>query len=293
LGVGGDPATSAGVIGGNVPGVVVTTTYAATHGIDADVLIRADGGGGGLFVRDFPQSGVSRDAVPRGRRIFLIDFDDDFDARAREAVRGRLAAYAAAGWDVPVRPAPDREAVVVGRPPRMTGTPRARTSSPGKSRPGPARPSRGEAGHPTGTGTTPPRPTPTRIVPRYPVGPAMIDITGNTVEDPNAYAETPIIQVTAESLSNRRTKETAETAEPVDAETDASADTRNAVNPSGNPGNDVRRKTPDAITLDEARDGRDSAPEPTTISPNPAARSLSRPTGYSGTHKPRRKGGHT
>ena len=79
-------------------GEVVTVTYAARRGVgDADVLVRADGGGGPPAAKDFPPEG----AGGTERRVFLVDFDDDFDAPARHDTRRRLAGYAARGWDVP------------------------------------------------------------------------------------------------------------------------------------------------------------------------------------------------
>ena len=56
---------------------IVTTTYAAHNGIDADILVRADGGTLPMRFKGFPRPA---DACHAGR-LYLIDYDDDIHPR--------------------------------------------------------------------------------------------------------------------------------------------------------------------------------------------------------------------
>jgi len=74
----------------------VTLAHAAKFGIEADVVIRADGGTGRMRVNGF---------VPPQRPIvasdcLVIDIADQFDAHAQRDSRHRLDDYRAWGWQI-------------------------------------------------------------------------------------------------------------------------------------------------------------------------------------------------
>jgi hypothetical protein len=78
----------------NVPGgVIVTVTHAHTHGIDADVLIRATGGAGPLEVKIHPKE---RDTPQPG--LVVIDVVDTLDGQARIDTYRRAEDYCRKGW---------------------------------------------------------------------------------------------------------------------------------------------------------------------------------------------------
>jgi hypothetical protein len=80
--------------------LVVTAVVAASRGLGADVLVRADGGEWSLRVEGFPPAldgGENRD-------VLLVDFADDFDRQAAHDTGRRRRDYQARGWEV--RPAP-------------------------------------------------------------------------------------------------------------------------------------------------------------------------------------------
>jgi hypothetical protein len=79
---------------GEDPGVammpaVVTTAYAATHGVPADVIISAVGTEWPVRIRGFPGR-RGRTAPPE---MLLIDFVDAFDPRAARDAERRVADY--------------------------------------------------------------------------------------------------------------------------------------------------------------------------------------------------------
>jgi hypothetical protein len=69
-------------------GTIVTQVRAATGGVDADIIIRADGDGGTLVLRKFPPR------ADEGRKdIRLIDIADLHDGGPTPNIRRRLHAY--------------------------------------------------------------------------------------------------------------------------------------------------------------------------------------------------------
>ncbi|MDB5320478.1 MAG: hypothetical protein JWN40_2109 [Phycisphaerales bacterium] len=89
------PVTTAEPVGISGPtGMIVTFMWAALHGIDADVVIRADGGSTNFPLKGFPPA---KEACSSGR-VFFIDIADDFDNQAARASRHRLQDYRRRGW---------------------------------------------------------------------------------------------------------------------------------------------------------------------------------------------------
>ena len=75
--------------------VIATLVAAATVGnLAPQVLIRTDGGQGGLELRGFPP----RASQPQ--EIVLIDFDDEFDQQARRDFRSRVEVYRSQGFAI-------------------------------------------------------------------------------------------------------------------------------------------------------------------------------------------------
>ena len=70
---------------------IITLSRAASEGVDADVLLRADGGDWNLERIGWPPS-------RHPGSYYLVDFDDRFDDRARRETRQRLNDYRAHGW---------------------------------------------------------------------------------------------------------------------------------------------------------------------------------------------------
>lgn len=81
---------------------IVTLTYAATHGIAADVLIRGDAGTTAMDLPGFPAAAPAA----RAGRAYLIDIDhaDPTDRRDSNELRCRLRDYQSRGWIVRDRP---------------------------------------------------------------------------------------------------------------------------------------------------------------------------------------------
>ena len=79
----------------NTGRIIVTTSYAATHGIRADVLVRASGTDSPLRVKGFPAPDIDK-----GREPLLIDFDDSCQFLATEDTRRRLHDYRRRGMTV-------------------------------------------------------------------------------------------------------------------------------------------------------------------------------------------------
>jgi hypothetical protein len=80
--------------------VIVTLVAAAKRqSLDADVLVRADGGPGPLGLNSFPP----RRVFP-GSTVLVVDFADDFDALARRNTGSRVEWYESNGWLVAGRP---------------------------------------------------------------------------------------------------------------------------------------------------------------------------------------------
>jgi hypothetical protein len=76
-------------------GRVVTLVFAALHGIEAGVLLRATGGRGKLWLDGFPpEKGVTA-GVP-----LVIDVNDDCDAQARMDTEVRVRDYREQRWAV-------------------------------------------------------------------------------------------------------------------------------------------------------------------------------------------------
>ena len=75
-----------------VANILTVMRAAACKTIDADVLIRADGGWG-----DFPVKGFPPRSPELNREVWLVDLNDKFDPTA---TRLRLRDYAARGWNV-------------------------------------------------------------------------------------------------------------------------------------------------------------------------------------------------
>ena len=78
--------------GGGHIGSIVTLAYAARHGIDADVVVRCDGGGAFQIPGFPPERGDAAECR------LLVDVTDDFDDRARRDARQRSADYVRRGW---------------------------------------------------------------------------------------------------------------------------------------------------------------------------------------------------
>lgn len=76
-------------------GWIVTQVYAALHGMEAGVRVRATGGWGKLRLRDFPPEGDITAGVP-----LVIDVADDFDEQARKDTELRVRDYREQGWTV-------------------------------------------------------------------------------------------------------------------------------------------------------------------------------------------------
>ena len=92
--IAGDPDTA-------LPAKAVVTLVAAAEklSVDADVLVRADGGPGPLDLRSFPPGRV----FP-GSAVLVLDLNDDFDSGARRNTGGRVEWYDGRGWPVSGRP---------------------------------------------------------------------------------------------------------------------------------------------------------------------------------------------
>lgn len=75
---------------------IVTLTYAMADGIEADVLIRGDGGTFPMNLPGFPPDAVTA----RAGRVYLIDFDDAEanDPRGANDFAGRVRDYQGRGW---------------------------------------------------------------------------------------------------------------------------------------------------------------------------------------------------
>jgi hypothetical protein len=73
--------------------MIVTVSYMLAYGIEADILIRAEGGGRMEFA-GFPRPGTAG----AGQTAILVDFDDHSDAAAAAATRQRVQDYTRRGW---------------------------------------------------------------------------------------------------------------------------------------------------------------------------------------------------
>src|SRR5690606_30328069 len=76
-------------------GMVATMPYAAEAGIDADVVLRADGTGGWPPIRWKPPRSAGG--------AHVVDIADDMDAEAGKAITSRLDSYQRMGWVIPGR----------------------------------------------------------------------------------------------------------------------------------------------------------------------------------------------
>ena len=85
-------AHSDGVTAEPGAGTIVTLTYAATHTIDADIIIRAEDGP--LQIKGFPPAASETQSGP----VILVDIDDEFDDRASRQTQRRLDEYVDRGW---------------------------------------------------------------------------------------------------------------------------------------------------------------------------------------------------
>jgi len=74
--------------------VITTINYAAAFGLNADVIVRADGGSGAPGTRDINMFAPDHLRKP----VVLVDFEDAFDARARRQTLQRLAHYDQRRW---------------------------------------------------------------------------------------------------------------------------------------------------------------------------------------------------
>ena len=74
-------------------GWVATLMHARLYHTSADVLVRATGGCGKLEMRGFPS-----EMDVTGGPSLVIDFDDDFDERARQDTEARVRDYRERGW---------------------------------------------------------------------------------------------------------------------------------------------------------------------------------------------------
>jgi len=84
------------------PRVIVTSYFAARHGIAADVVIRGTGTNSSFVVRGFP-GGVG--GAAQWDCALVIDFDDRFDPLAAAQSRNRRQFYLGFGFtELPVRP---------------------------------------------------------------------------------------------------------------------------------------------------------------------------------------------
>lgn len=92
----GWPLVIAGMLDTALPTSAIVTLAATAErlSVDADVLVRADGGHGSI-----PAAFPPRRAFP-GSEVVLVDLADDADAVARRATATRVAAYDARGWEV-------------------------------------------------------------------------------------------------------------------------------------------------------------------------------------------------
>ena len=88
-------AASAGGIQGPA-GEIVTVAYAARHGVQAGILIRADGGDSPMAIKGFP---VNEGATPLDSAL-VIDIKDSFCRGARRDTRRRIQHYRRVGWQV-------------------------------------------------------------------------------------------------------------------------------------------------------------------------------------------------
>ena len=76
---------------------LVTFSHAADHGLEADIVIRADGGA------DWPLHGVLERAHALVSSRLVIDFTDDRNKRCHADTDSRLAAYERADWSIASR----------------------------------------------------------------------------------------------------------------------------------------------------------------------------------------------
>jgi hypothetical protein len=81
----------------NVPmPAVVTAANAATHGVPADVIIRATGTEWPLRIKNFP----GRQGRNAPAEVLVVDFADEFDLRAVQDAERRVAEYRRCGMNV-------------------------------------------------------------------------------------------------------------------------------------------------------------------------------------------------
>jgi hypothetical protein len=194
--------------GRSAASTIMTVAYMAAHGIEADVVVRADGGGP-LGLKGFPRPRRYRDRRP----ALLLDFDDRFDPRSIEATRRRTARYRECGWALASRRAnKGATSFRVTTAKKTEWQPASRTSSPPPEAqsPSPSPP-------PSPAGTSTPPPDRRRDGPK-PWPPAATDAAETTTTPPQRRQQPP------------RTHHTAPPAQPEDG-TAAKTEAKPGTNP--------------------------------------------------------------